>query len=154
MAPLKMDTEMDTATTTLYQRLLDWRTHLLGGYLRKWVILGLLIGIVAGLGAILFTSAIDWATRLFLGGIADLTPPLPRGEGETVVSSAGRRWLLPVVTTVGGLITGVIVYSLAPEAEGHGTDAAIDAFHNRAGKIRAQSAYQAAGFRHYHRFGR
>jgi CIC family chloride channel protein len=43
--------------------------------------------------------------------------------------SSARPWLLPVVTTVGGLVAGIIVFTLAPEAEGHGTDAAIDAFH-------------------------
>lgn len=49
-----------------------------------------------------------------------------------------RPWLLPVVTTLGGLISGVIVFSLAPEAEGHGTDAAIDAIHHRGGRLRAR----------------
>ncbi len=43
--------------------------------------------------------------------------------------SAAHPWLLPIVTTLGGLIAGIIVFSLAPEAEGHGTDAAIAAFH-------------------------
>ncbi|HEY1348432.1 MAG TPA: chloride channel protein [Ktedonobacteraceae bacterium] len=43
--------------------------------------------------------------------------------------SAAHPWLLPVITTAGGLIAGIIVFSLAPEAEGHGTDAAIGAFH-------------------------
>jgi CIC family chloride channel protein len=33
------------------------------------------------------------------------------------------------VTTLGALLSGIIVFSLAPEAEGHGTDAAIGAFH-------------------------
>jgi CIC family chloride channel protein len=116
----------------------DWRARLLGSYLRKWVILGALIGIVAGLGAIAFFEAIDIATKVLLGGIADLEPPLPRGEGTPLVTSAGRAWLLPLVTTLGGLISGVIVFTLAPEAEGHGTDAAIEAFHERAGQIRAR----------------
>lgn len=40
------------------------------------------------------------------------------------------------VATVGGLVSGVVVYTWAPEAEGHGTDAAIDAFHNKRGNIR------------------
>jgi CIC family chloride channel protein len=130
--------KVPSALARVQEGTLDWRTGLLQGYLRKWVILGVLIGVVAGLGAILFFSAIDWSTRLFLGGIADLRPPLPRGEGTPAVSSAGRLWLLPLVTTLGGIISGVIVFSLAPEAEGHGTDAAIDAFHERAGKIRAR----------------
>jgi CIC family chloride channel protein len=34
-----------------------------------------------------------------------------------------------VITTLGGLVAGIIVFTLAPEAEGHGTDAAIHAFH-------------------------
>jgi len=40
------------------------------------------------------------------------------------------------VPALGGLVSGVIVYLVAPEAEGHGTDAMIDAFHHRGGKIR------------------
>jgi CIC family chloride channel protein len=45
---------------------------------------------------------------------------------------------LPLVVAVGGLISGAIVFGLAPEAEGHGTDAAIDAIHHRGGRIRAR----------------
>jgi CIC family chloride channel protein len=116
----------------------DWRAWVLGGYFRKWVVLGVLIGVVAGVGAIAFFAAIQWSTKLFLGGIADLAPPLPLGEGKPFVSAAGRHWLIPVVTTLGGLLAGLIVFTLAPEAEGHGTDAAIDAFHERAGRIRAR----------------
>ena len=44
--------------------------------------------------------------------------------------------MIPVVTTIGGLISGFIVYKFAPEAEGHGTDAAIDTFHHKEGIIR------------------
>jgi CIC family chloride channel protein len=46
--------------------------------------------------------------------------------------------MIPMITTLGGLITGLIVYTFAPEAEGHGTDAAIDAFHEKGGQIRAR----------------
>lgn len=108
------------------------------GYLRKWLLIGGLIGIVAGLGSIAFFSAITWATRLFLGMGAGFTPPAPVGEGETVVTEIARRWMIPLITTLGGLISGLIVYKLAPEAEGHGTDAAIEAFHHKEGLIRAR----------------
>ena len=37
---------------------------------------------------------------------------------------------------MGGLVSGLLVYLIAPEAEGHGTDAMIDAFHQRGGYIR------------------
>ena len=37
--------------------------------------------------------------------------------------------LIPVVVAAGGLITGFIIYTFDPSSEGHGTDAAIRAFH-------------------------
>jgi len=107
-------------------------------YLRKWLLVGCLVGIVAGLGSIAFFSAITWATKLFLGQGAGFIPPAPVGEGQTVVTEITRRWMIPVITTLGGLIAGLIVYKLAPEAEGHGTDAAIEAFHQKEGLIRAR----------------
>jgi len=107
-------------------------------YLRKWLLIGCLVGVVAGLGSIVFSSAITWATKLFLGQGAGFFAPAPVGEGQTVVTEITRRWMIPVITTLGGLISGLIVYKLAPEAEGHGTDAAIEAFHQKEGMIRAR----------------
>lgn len=115
----------------------DWRRRILGRYLQKWMVLGALIGVVAGIGAIVFFEAIAIAQVLFLEGIAGVTVPVPRGEGDPVIPEVGRRWLIPGVVVLGGIISGVIVYTLAPEAEGHGTDAAIEAFHERGGRIRA-----------------
>jgi CIC family chloride channel protein len=105
-------------------------------YFRKWLVLGALIGVVAGLGAIVFFSAIALASHLLLGVIAGYVPPGPAGEGATVVQRIARPWAIPLVTTLGGLLCGLLVYTFAPEAEGHGTDAAIDAFHNKGGFIR------------------
>ncbi|MBN1191956.1 MAG: chloride channel protein [Dehalococcoidales bacterium] len=105
-------------------------------YLRKWLAIAVFIGIVVGIGSILFYLAIDWATWLFLGQACGYTPPSAGGEGMTVFSPAVRRWMIPVVCAVGGLISGFIVFRWAPEAEGHGTDAAINSFHNKDGFIR------------------
>jgi hypothetical protein len=55
---------------------------------------------------------------------------------KTIASNAGHLlwsgidspfvpWLIVIIPTVGGLLSGVLVFSVAPEAEGHGTDAAI-----------------------------
>jgi CIC family chloride channel protein len=44
--------------------------------------------------------------------------------------------MLLVVPVVGGLASGWLVFSFAPEAEGHGTDAVIDAYHRKQGVIR------------------
>ena len=101
-------------------------------YLLKWLLISSLIGLVAGVGAIAFFAAIDFATHLFLGQLVGYLPPQPGGEGGGGAMPfwhAARPWLLPIVTSAGGLVAGIIVFSLAPEAEGHGTDAAIGAFH-------------------------
>lgn len=107
-------------------------------YLAKWLVISTLIGIVAGIGAVVFYTAIRLVTNLSLGDIAGYLPPDPAGEGETIIRAIGQPWLLPLVVTAGGLLSGLIVYLIAPEAEGHGTDAAIDAFHNKAGYVRAR----------------
>lgn len=110
-------------------------------YLRKWVVLGAIIGVIGGLGAILFTTALDFATQVFLGGLAGYTPPSPAGEGGrpiTPIWDAARPWAIPFIVGLGGLISGFIVFRWAPEAEGHGTDAAIAAFHHHPRGIRAR----------------
>ena len=44
--------------------------------------------------------------------------------------------MLLIVIVTGGLISGFLVYTFAPEAEGHGTDTVIRAFHRQGGYIR------------------
>ena len=46
--------------------------------------------------------------------------------------------MIPVITGLGGLLVGIITTRFSPESEGHGTDAVIDAYHHKAGKIRAR----------------
>ncbi len=107
-------------------------------YLRKWVVLGAGIGVVGGLGAIAFYTALELATQFFLGFLGGYTPPSPAGEGGLPITGFARPWALPLVVGLGGLISGVIVWRFAPEAEGHGTDAAIAAFHHNPRGIRAR----------------
>lgn len=113
-------------------------TTLLKGYLAKWLPLSAVVGVAAGITAIVFYEMLNHATGLLLVGLAGYHPPAPAGEGETFFQLPANPYLIPLVTTVGGLLSGLLVYSLAPEAEGHGTDAAIDAFHNRRGEIRSR----------------
>ena len=56
-------------------------------YLKKWLLVGALIGIVAGLGAIAFATAITWSTDLFLGLGAGFYPPQAAGEAAGAVAS-------------------------------------------------------------------
>ena len=131
-----MRSSSSNSTTTFLRRLLHFRPPMYSfespRYLVKWLFLSSLIGIVAGLGAIAFFASIRFATDMLLGHLVGYLPPSPAGEGHTAVMplwAAARPWLLPLVTAAGGLISGLIVFNFAPEAEGHGTDAAISAFH-------------------------
>lgn len=112
--------------------------HGFKGLLRGWLLCSILVGVIAGLGAILFSELLRLATDLFLGYLAHYRPPSPAGEGGTAPPdlSTVRFHLLPLVTALGGLISGLLVYKFAPEAEGHGTDAVIRAFHRMGGRIR------------------
>ena len=51
----------------------------------------------------------------------------------------GALWGLVVAPAIGGLLSALLVYRFAPEAAGHGTDAAIRAYHREGGRIRWQT---------------
>jgi CIC family chloride channel protein len=109
-------------------------------YTRKWLALGGLIGITAGLGAVVFYETLREATHLFLGVIAGYTVPTPVGEGSQAASAHFTRpWAIPLVACVGALAGAILVFGIAPEAEGHGTDAAIDAVHHNPRGIRLRA---------------
>jgi chloride channel protein, CIC family len=104
----------------------------------KLLLLAILVGIVSGVGAMVFYAACQTVSHYALAMVAGYQQASPGGE-KALYGEAARTlvpWMLLIVPTIGGLISGLIVYSLAPEAEGHGTDAAIDAYHNKGGNIR------------------
>jgi CIC family chloride channel protein len=106
-------------------------------YLRKWLILGTLIGVVAGLGAVVFYDGLRLGTHLLLTDVGGYTPARTAGEGGfRVASGFSRPWAIPLVVGGGGLVAGLLVFGLAPEAEGHGTDAAIRAVHTNPKGVR------------------
>jgi H+/Cl- antiporter ClcA len=111
----------------------------LGGasYLQKWLVLGVLIGTMAGVGAVVFYEALLACTHFFLGTLAGYHVPTPVGEGgQSASASFTRPWALPLVVGLGALLGAILVFRFAPEAEGHGTDAAISAVHHNPRGIR------------------
>jgi CIC family chloride channel protein len=100
-----------------------------------------LVGSVAGVGGIAFYIATRVVEHYVLGVGAGYYPqPHPGGESAlpwlTVVAHPLHLWLLVLIPTLGGLLSGLLVFTLAPEAEGHGTDAVIAAYHHQQGLIR------------------
>jgi H+/Cl- antiporter ClcA/CBS domain-containing protein len=106
-------------------------------YLRKWIVLGVVIGAIAGVGAVVFFEALKLCTHFFLGVLAGYHVPAARGEGGGSVSARpSRPWALPLVVGAGALLGALLVQRFAPEAEGHGTDAAIAAVHENPRGVR------------------
>jgi chloride channel protein, CIC family len=101
-----------------------------------------LMGIVGGAAALLFGWMLSTCDKFFLVGVAGYQSPRLAGEGGSLQQVIGPHglWLVVPVIVVGGLISGFLVYTWAPEAEGHGTDTAVKAYHRAGGFIRARVA--------------
>jgi len=119
-----------------------------------------IVGVVAGLGAAGFYWGLSRLKDFALGRVEGYQPPAAGSEGGPVSPSqtiSGDHtsegapsqithqvrlpthwWAVLLVPTLGGLACGLLVYTFAPEAEGHGTDAMVRAFHRLRGRIRAR----------------
>lgn len=98
--------------------------HRTGGVLGFAVLLGFL----GGLGAALFKVTLEFVQQTVLVRFAGFP-----------FASAGPHilphWLFFLVPAAGGLLSGLLIFFLAPDAAGTGTDSLIDAFHNKGGHI-------------------
>lgn len=111
-------------------------------YFRKWVAIGSIIGVIAGFGSLAIYYSILFFSNLFMSYIVGYQQPVPVGEGGSLIYSffASNYYWIPIIVVVGALLSGFLVYKFAPDAEGHGTDAVIEAFHNKNGKVSLKSA--------------
>ena len=104
---------------------------------KKLILIGVTVGIISGFGAYLFFKGLEYGTAFVMEYLFGAYLPL---EGQTATEVAAWTpppviWLILPIICAGALLSGLIVYFFAPEAEGHGTDAAIRAYHGD-GKIR------------------
>ena len=101
---------------------------------------GAVIGAFSALMAAIVFFLLEWSTFFALEYLGGYSVTKPAGE-HLIPFAAGtplHLWLLVLLPAIGGLLSGLLVYTWAPEAEGHGTDAFIDAFHNKQGIVRAR----------------
>ncbi len=126
--------------------LLAWKQNFDWRITSRWMFYSAIIGVLGALAALVFGALVTLLTRLILIEGAGYQVPFPKGEDGTDIFDLGqllhpaRRWLLLIAPAVGGLLSGWIVFTLAPEAEGHGTDRVIRAFHRERGFMRLRAA--------------
>lgn len=109
-------------------------------YFRRWILIGFILGVVAGLGAVALFLSVEFFTYLFLDVGTGYSPPLAGGFHPNISYTLfiEKPWLIPLITGLGGLLVGLITTKFSPESEGHGTDAVIDAYHHKSGNIRTR----------------
>jgi CIC family chloride channel protein len=95
------------------------------------------VGAAVGLASLAFVYSLEVTGHFVLERLAGYVPLRAAGEGEALAPPGRtfRPWLLLVIPAVGALIGGA-VSRLAPETRGGGSDAIIDAFHNKGGQVR------------------
>lgn len=96
------------------------------GGIRDLLILSIIVGVVSGGVSLLFYYSLKFVSKTVIIDFLGLSPKS---------SHPGNWYYTPLVVAFGGLISGLLVYTFAPEAEGHGTDAVIGAFHRKSGYI-------------------
>jgi CIC family chloride channel protein len=123
---------------SLKRRLRRWRralqsrldtdlSHAAGSEQTKMLLLGALVGAIAGMGAVVFKWLIALFHHLFFDG------------GERVLGALGPYYVV-VLPAVGLIIVSAIVRRTAPEAKGHGVPEIMEAVALHGGFIRARVA--------------
>ena len=104
----------------------------------RWLLLGSIVGVISGLGAILFQSLLIYLKEFSINHLMGLNPIIPGGEQQISHFTTGvfNPYMTVILPALGGLLAGFLIYKFAPEAEGHGTDEAIKSFHRKRGLIR------------------
>jgi len=106
----------------------------------RWTLYCVAVGLLAGIASIIFYYLCQLGMRVFLDFMAGYRPPSSAGDIALFLPGSGEfiRWVLLILPACGGLLSGWLVYSFAPEAAGAGNDAAIHAYHNAEGSIRGR----------------
>jgi len=96
----------------------------------------IIIGIIGAVCAEFFILLLDAISKFAMGDIVKYIPPDVINILHVDSNNHIKPYILLLVISIGGLISGILVYTFAPEAEGHGTDSVIRAFHRTGGYLR------------------
>lgn len=111
----------------LLQRLLPSTSPFHDADVSRGMLLAAFVGVIAGLGAVLFRQLIDMFHHVGFEG------------GKSALSALGEYYIV-LIPAAGGLIVGPLVYFFAREAKGHGVPEVMIAVAKNGGRIRARVA--------------
>ncbi len=100
-----------------------------------------LIGCATCIEALLFHSCIHYTKDFLFHHLAHSSMDDPQTALQyfiTYVREWPQLWVL-VIPTLGGLLVGLIIHYLGPEAKGTGIDHFLDSFHNQGGNMRKRA---------------
>lgn len=107
----------------------------------RLILICIVLGVIGALGAQLFLLLLGFFDTYVLaavGGYNTIDVETAHAMGAAPQPFTHWYWWMPISTTLGGLAAGLLIYGLAPETEGHGTDATLTAFHRNNGRMRAR----------------
>lgn len=110
----------------------------------RLILISVVLGVVGALGAQLFLLLLrltDTWVLDFIGHYHAISVAAAHAMGMPPKPFTHWYWWVPIATTLGGLVAGALIYWLAPETEGHGTDATLIAFHRNNGRMRARAPF-------------
>lgn len=96
----------------------------------RYLFLAIIIGVLAGYGAVLFKLVLKYMQWAFY----------QHSEDFLQFSDAVPLWMKIVIPSAGGLVVGIVVSSFASEAKGHGVPEVMQAIALRGGRIRKRVA--------------
>ncbi|HZD03296.1 MAG TPA: chloride channel protein, partial [Longimicrobiales bacterium] len=96
----------------------------------RLLLMAVMVGVVAGLGAVAVRELISLARWVFWG------------PGEDILEAAAGApfWRIVLMPAAGGLLVGPLVWFLARDASGHGVPEVIESLLMRGGRIRGRVA--------------
>ena len=107
----------------------------------RLILICVVLGVIGALGAqvfLLLLHVLDTRVLATLGGYQTIDVATANRMASAPEPFRHWYWWMPLSTTLGGLVAGLLIYGLAPETEGHGTDATLIAFHRNNGRMRAR----------------
>ena len=114
-------------------RRFDWTTLDLA-YLRKWTVIGIIIGVLSGLLVIAAYEAIRIFSSFFLSDIVRYIQPNPEDVAKLTSNYTLyvlKPWLIPIILGLVGLIIGILSTKLSTALGKNGIDEISDEFHNK-----------------------